>query len=37
MKCANVDVIDVKVLNDYKLHLTFDDGVSGIEPYQYYV
>lgn len=29
MKCANIDVIEVKVLNDYKLHLTFDDGVSG--------
>ncbi|OGT35517.1 MAG: hypothetical protein A3F11_04370 [Gammaproteobacteria bacterium RIFCSPHIGHO2_12_FULL_37_14] len=29
MKCTNVDVIEVKVLNDYKLHLTFDDGISG--------
>ncbi len=29
MKCANVDVIKVKVLSDYKLHLTFDDGISG--------
>lgn len=29
MKCANIDVIKVKVLNDYKLHLTFEDGVSG--------
>ena len=29
MKCTNVDVTDVKVLSDYKLHLTFDDGMSG--------
>jgi hypothetical protein len=29
MKCTNVDVIKVKVLNDYKLNLTFDDGISG--------
>ncbi len=29
MKCANIDVVKVQVLNDYNLHLTFDDGVSG--------
>lgn len=29
MKCAYVDVIEVKVLNDYKLHLKFDDGSDG--------
>lgn len=29
MKCTNVDVTDVKVLSGYKLHLTFDDGISG--------
>lgn len=29
MKCTNVDVIEVKVLNDYNLHLMFDDGISG--------
>ncbi len=29
MKCAHADVIEVKVLNDYKLHLKFDDGSHG--------
>lgn len=29
MKCTNIDVIEVKVLNNYNLHLTFDDGISG--------
>ena len=29
MKCTNVDVIEVKVLNDYNFYLIFDDGISG--------
>jgi len=29
MKCGHIDVIEVKVLNDYKLHLKFDDGSYG--------
>lgn len=29
MKCINADVIEVKVLNDYKLHILFDDGLAG--------
>ena len=29
MKCSNVDVIKVKVLDNYTLHLQFDDGSQG--------
>lgn len=29
MRCGHVDVIKVKVLKDYKLHLQFDDGIQG--------
>jgi len=29
MKCHHIDVIKVKVLEDYKLRLLFDDGKSG--------
>ncbi len=29
MICSNVDVTQVTVLNDYNLHLCFDDGVQG--------
>ena len=30
MRCRHVDVIDVKVIKDYKVELRFDDGTSGI-------
>lgn len=30
MRCRHVDVIDVKVIKDYKVELQFDDGTSGI-------
>jgi Protein of unknown function (DUF2442) len=29
MKCTLVDVVSVKVLDGYKLHLEFDDGAQG--------
>lgn len=29
MECCNVDVINVKALDDYKLYLYFDDGLEG--------
>ena len=29
MRCSNVDIVEVKVLTDYKLFLKFDDGVCG--------
>jgi Protein of unknown function (DUF2442) len=29
MKCDHIDVIEVKVLKDYTLHLKFDDGSFG--------
>lgn len=29
MPCCNVDVIEVKTLEDYQLHLQFDDGTDG--------
>ena len=29
MKCGHVDVTKVKVIADYRLHLTFNNGVSG--------
>lgn len=29
MRCSNVDVTKVTVLNDYNLHLEFDDGSQG--------
>lgn len=29
MKCTPIDVIEVKVLNDYNLYLKFDDGNYG--------
>lgn len=29
MQCKQVDVIKVKVLNDYKLYLQFDNGSQG--------
>ncbi len=29
MLCDPVDVISVKVLDGYKLHLTFEDGIEG--------
>ncbi|OGT57722.1 MAG: hypothetical protein A3F14_04955 [Gammaproteobacteria bacterium RIFCSPHIGHO2_12_FULL_43_28] len=29
MKCHNVDVIEVQLVKDYIVRLTFDDGTSG--------
>ena len=29
MHCKHIDVIKVKVLKDYRLHLQFDDGSQG--------
>lgn len=29
MKCSHIDVIEVTVLKDHKLHLKFDDGSQG--------
>ena len=29
MKCSQIDVIEVQVLNDYTLCLTFSDGAHG--------
>lgn len=29
MNCMLVDVVDVKVLDGYRLHLQFDDGAEG--------
>jgi hypothetical protein len=30
MRCTLVDVIDVEVLDGYRLHLQFDDGAQGV-------
>lgn len=30
MHCRHVDIIDVKVMKDYKVELQFEDGTSGI-------
>lgn len=30
MKCHPTDIIEVKVLNEYRLFLRFEDGKSGI-------
>lgn len=30
MKCKIIDVIKVEVLNDYLLHVHFDNGCSGV-------
>ena len=30
MKCQPIDVIDVKVLEDYKVKLQFEDGSVGV-------
>ena len=30
MQYCNIDVINVKALEDYKLHLQFEDGYAGV-------